>query len=146
MKHNMKKNLRIYLILAILLFTAAVAIFWASNNWSLPPPRPPPPPSEPPGEEVQLFFTIHIVISTMNVALSIILLVTYIMLYRKVQLFFTMGLIIFSLVLLLYAITSNPMIFGIFGFQAFGLGPFAFLPDAFTFIALLVLLYLTFKY
>jgi hypothetical protein len=33
-----------------------------------------------------------------------------------------------------------------FGFYAFGLGPFAMLPDLFTCLALTVLLYLTFEY
>jgi hypothetical protein len=33
-----------------------------------------------------------------------------------------------------------------FGFRAFGLGPFAMLPDLFTFGALVVLLYLSIKY
>jgi hypothetical protein len=33
-----------------------------------------------------------------------------------------------------------------FGFRLFGLGPFAMLPDLFTFAALAVLLYLSVKY
>jgi hypothetical protein len=35
---------------------------------------------------------------------------------------------------------------GIFGFIAFGLGPFALLPELFEFLALIVLLYLSVKY
>jgi hypothetical protein len=53
---------------------------------------------------------------------------------------------VFSLVLLLYALSSNPLLQWVFGFRAFGLGPFAMLPDLFTFVALAVLLYLTFRY
>jgi hypothetical protein len=34
----------------------------------------------------------------------------------------------------------------IFGFSPFGLGPFAFLPDLFTFGALVILLYLSIRY
>jgi hypothetical protein len=47
--------------------------------------------------------------------------------------------------LLLNALVSNPLLQFGFGFRAFGLGPFAMLPDLFTFFALVVLLYLTLK-
>lgn len=66
--------------------------------------------------------------------------------HRKTQSEFTIGLIIFSMVLLLYALASNPLLHRAFGFRAFGLGPFAMLPDLFTCVALSVLLYLTVKY
>jgi hypothetical protein len=58
---------------------------------------------------------------------------------------FTIGLILFSLILLFYAISSNPIMQSLFGFRAFGLGPFAMIPDLFTSIALTILLYLTMK-
>ncbi|MBC7130472.1 hypothetical protein H5T51_04545 [Candidatus Bathyarchaeota archaeon] len=66
--------------------------------------------------------------------------------YRKTRSEFTIGLIIFSAALLLYALTSNPIIIRAFGFRPLGLGPFALLPDLFAFAALMVLLYLSFKY
>jgi len=65
--------------------------------------------------------------------------------YRKLKSKFTIGLILFSLTLLLYALTSNPLLQWIFGYQAFGLGPFAMLPEMFTTLAVAVLLYLTLK-
>jgi hypothetical protein len=70
----------------------------------------------------------------------------YINIYRKTRSEFTIGLIIFSTVLLLHAFVSIPLTHGVFGFYDFGLGPFAMLPDLFTCLALGVLLYLTFKY
>jgi hypothetical protein len=73
-------------------------------------------------------------------------LLTYVSIYRKTRSEFTIGLIIFSMVLLLNALTSNPLVIWAFGFRPFGLGPFAMLPDLFTFVALAVLLYLTTKY
>ena len=85
-------------------------------------------------------------ISTVNIILLIFLLVTYMDIYKKTKSDFTVGLIIFSVILLFYALSSNPFIHWIFGFRAFGLGPFAMLPDLFTCIALAVLVYLTFKY
>lgn len=93
--------------------------------------------------DIQLFYTVRAVISTVNIALVLILLFTYLDIYRRTRAQFTAGLVIFSLVLLFYTITSNPFIQRIFGFRAFGLGPFAMLPDIFTFIALLILLYLS---
>jgi hypothetical protein len=49
------------------------------------------------------------------------------------------------MILLLYALVSNPLMQKIFGFQGIDLEPFAMLPDLFTFLALAVLLYLTMK-
>jgi hypothetical protein len=55
------------------------------------------------------------------------------------------GLILFSVVLLFYALASDPIVQVAFGYRAFGLGPFAMLPDLFSLIGLTVLLYLTLK-
>ena len=95
--------------------------------------------------DIEVFYTVKTVISTINVTLLVFLLAIYIDMYRKLRSEFTMGLIIFSLTLLLYALSSNPIMQSIFGFRGAGLGPFAMLPDLFTSIALAVLLYLTLK-
>jgi len=102
----------------------------------------------PPGvfiPDIELFYTIKSVISTVNISLTLILLFIYVDIYRKTKSQFTIGLIIFSLILLFYTISSNPFIQSLFSFRAFGLGPFAMLPDIFTFAALLILLYLSLK-
>jgi uncharacterized membrane protein len=102
----------------------------------------------PPGvfiPDIELFYTIKSVISTVNISLTLILLFIYVDIYRKTKSQFTIGLIIFSLILLFYTISSNPFIQLLFSFRAFGLGPFAMLPDIFTFAALLILLYLSLK-
>jgi len=96
--------------------------------------------------DIELFYIAKTVISSVNLALLICLLIVYIDIYRKTKSKFTIGLIIFSLVFLLNAIASSPIMQGAFGFSAFGLGPFAMLPDLFTCIALSVLLYLSLKY
>ena len=101
--------------------------------------------SPPPGD-IELFYTMKTVVSTVNVTLVIILLLTYIDIYRRIKSNFTVGLIIFSMILLLYTLTSNPIMQWLFGFSAFGLGPFVMLPDLFTCIALSILLYLSIKY
>ncbi len=103
------------------------------------------PPMSVPGD-IELFYTVQTVVSTINIALLIILLITYGGIYSKTRSEFTIGLMIFSAVLLLNSLTSNPLLLLAFGFRAVGLGPFAVLPELFTLSALVVLLYLTFKY
>ncbi len=104
-----------------------------------------------PGQErvpldIELFYTIKTVVTTVNATLAILLAVIYLDIYLKTRSDFTVGLVVFSMVIFLYAITSNPLLQLIFGFRAIGLGPFAMLPDIFACVALLVLLYLSLKY
>ena len=152
MQTCMKKNGKIWLILVVIVAVALLTAFFAARYISFPAnlfqPREgrPPPPRPPPPGDIELFYTVKTVISSINAALLVVLLATYVNIYRKTQSQFTVGLIIFSLVLLLYALASNPLVHLAFGFRAFGLGPFAMLPDFFTCVALIVLLYLTLKY
>ncbi|MEM3698091.1 MAG: hypothetical protein QXQ94_11485 [Candidatus Bathyarchaeia archaeon] len=127
-------------VVAILAATWATSTFWY--------PRPPwqlRPPSETPGD-IEFYYIAKTVVSTINVTMLIFLLILYADIYRKTRSEFTIGLMIFSATLLLYALASNPIVISIFGFRIFGLGPFALLPDLFTFAALIVLLYLSVKY
>jgi hypothetical protein len=151
MKHDMNKNMQTWLILVTLIVAAIAAALWATATFGFsrflwepwePHQRPP---YEIPGD-IEFFYTAQTVISSINVALSIFLLLTYINIYRKTQSEFTVGLIIFSMVLLLHAVTSIPLVHWIFGFREFGLGPFAMLPNVFTLGALVVLIYLSIKY
>jgi len=96
--------------------------------------------------DIEFYYIAKTVVSTVNVIVLAFLLLTYIDIYRKTRSEFAAGLIIFSATLLLYALSSNPMVMAMFGFMMFGLGPFALLPDLFTFAALTVLLYLSVKY
>jgi len=148
MKPHMNRNLKIWLILATLVAMALLATFWTTTHVPVPLPwRPRLPWRELPiREDIEFYYTVKTVISTVNVTLLIFLLATYIDIYRKTQSEFTIGLIVFSLVLLFYALASNPVVHWIFGFSALGLGPFAMLPDLFTCVALAVLLYFTVKY
>jgi hypothetical protein len=150
MKNRMNKNMRIWLILATLIVVAFLAALWASSTFLFPFPRYPWEPRLRPIEnipgDIEFFYTAKTVVSTINVTLLIFLLLTYISIYTKTRSQFTIGLIIFSMVLLFNALASNPMVQWIFGFRAFGLGPFAMLPDLFTCAALIVLLYLSIKY
>jgi hypothetical protein len=149
MSSHMNKNVKIGLVITVALIAIAIiAAFWASATFPFSPPQFPER-RFPRGEifgDFEFFYVAQTVLSTVNIALLIFLLTTYIDIYRKTRSQFTVGLIIFSLVFLLNALTANPLFIWIFGFQAFGLGPFALLPDVFEFIALTVLLYLSAKY
>jgi hypothetical protein len=147
------ENPRTWLIVTALIVIAIVGFLvalWATSVF-LHPPSPfvqhgVPPPGYRPFEDIELFYTIETVFSTINVMLSILLLAVYTSIYRKTRSEFTIGLIIFSAVFLLNALASNPLIRAAFGYRTFGLGPFTMLPDLFTFAALIVLLYLSAKY
>ena len=95
--------------------------------------------------DFEFYYTAKTVISSVNIVLVSTLLVMYLTLYKENKSQFVFGLIMFALVLLFYALTSNPIVMYIFGFRAFGLGPFAVLPDLFATISLAIMLYLTLK-
>jgi hypothetical protein len=145
----MTSNAKIGLVLLIVAAVAIASGLWAASyEQRVPPFEPRPWPPFPPQralEDLELFYTIKTIVSSVNVTLLVILLITYIGIYRKTRSEFTIGLMLFSLVLFLYAMASNPIVQVAFGYRAFGLGPFAMLPDIFSLIALTVLLYLTFK-
>ncbi|MGB9741008.1 MAG: hypothetical protein ACP5IM_06960 [Candidatus Bathyarchaeia archaeon] len=131
--------LPLLLVVAILAATWAVSTFWYPRfPWQSRH-------SEIPGD-IEFFYVAKTVVSTINITLLIFLLLVYVDLYRKTRAEFTIGLMIFSATLLLYALASNPIVISTFGFRLFGLGPFALLPDLFTFVALMVLVYLSIKY
>jgi len=151
MKPHMNEKPRtwlLWLLLPTLVVVAILATLWATSTFWLPPSpweHRWPPPYEIPGD-IEFFYIAKTVVSTINVTLLIFLLLTYVSIYRKTRSEFTIGLIIFSAVFLLNALASNPIVIWAFGFRPFGLGPFALLPDLFTFVALVVLLYLSIKY
>jgi flagellar biosynthesis protein FlhB len=150
----MNRNERTWLILAIVIVVAILAALWATSLIWFPsflgepwePREHHLPPPENIAEDIEFFYTVETVVSTVNVTLSIFLLLTYISIYLKTKSEFTIGLIIFSMVFFLNAFASNPFVIWVFGFRPVGLGPFALLPDLFTFGALAVLLYLSVKY
>ncbi len=96
--------------------------------------------------DLEFYYTVRTVITTINATIATMLLVTYIDIYRKTKSQFTIGLSLFSIVLLIYALTSSPLTHRVFGFRAIGLGPFAMLPDLFASVALSILMYLSLRY
>ena len=149
MEKQMNKRLRYGLIILILVAVAIFAAFWALVLRHHPIPAfqqaRVPPHGAIPGD-FEYFYVANTIISTINIALLVILTIIYFNTYVKTHSQFTIGLIIFALVFLVQNMTSSPFIAAPFGFRAYGLGPFAFLPGMFEFVALTVLLYLSVKY
>jgi hypothetical protein len=152
----MNKYVKIWIIFAIVLVVTIFADYLATQNTpfsgtSIFEPRPVPLDRVNVDRyylyigDIELFYKIKTILSTINATLLVFLLATYVDMYTNLKSEFTFGLILFSLILLLYALSSNPLLQWLFGYRAFGLGPFAMLPDMFTTLALALLLYLTMK-
>ena len=140
----MKKISNVYLVSGLIIIAVVIGILMAI---AFPLPRPPnqPPGShwEPSPSDMEAFYIAKTVISVVNTTLIIALLYIYAKIYRNIESRFTAGLILTMFVLLLYAISSNPLLQVLFGFRAFGMGPFAMIPDMFATVALVILLYLS---
>jgi hypothetical protein len=145
----MSRRLRLGLIVAVLVVVAVLATVWSliliQQHYAFLERRVPPPVRALPGD-VELFYVANTIISTINIALLVILIVIYVNIYVKTRSPFTVGLLIFALVFLVRDLTSSPFVTAIYGFRAYGLGPFAFLPGLFELVALSILLYLSVKY
>lgn len=148
MQNQMNKRIRLGLIIASLAAVAAVAAVWAltliqqhKGYFE----RHVTAPGFIPGD-LQFFYVANTILTTINIALLVILIVLYADIYTKTRSPFTIGLIIFAVVFLVENLTSSPFIIAHYGFRAYGLGPFAFLPSLFEFIGLSILLYLSIKY
>ena len=163
----MNKKQRILIVIAIILITGtsgALLGFYYTETLRNPlfdrefekqPPngndtRPfPPPDFEKEIEKSRQNFDEYIILKSaitfINIVISLILIGMYVKIYREVKSDFTLGLIVVMSALLLYAVTSNPLVQYLFTYRGFGQGPFILLPDIFTTIAVSVLLYLSLK-
>jgi hypothetical protein len=148
--------MRKLLVPSILLAVTVLTIYWTLTAepfaFEFGPPRefggpfPDVPDVRPYPADLEFYYAVRTVITTINATIGVMLLVAYIDIYRKTKSQFTIGLSLFSLVLLLYALASSPLLHWVFGFRAIGLGPFAMLPDLFACVALSILLYLSLRY
>lgn len=147
MEKQMSHRLKLGLIVTILVAVAIFAAFWVTVELSQPwfQIRRLPPAGGFAGD-FEYFYLAFTLISTINIALLIILLLNYVNIYLKTHSTFTIGLIIFAAAFLMKDLSSSPFVVGLFSFQPFGLGPFVFLPGVFEAAALSVLLYLSVKY
>jgi hypothetical protein len=149
MDKQMNNRTKLGLIIVTLVAVAVVTAFWAlvlrQQHFSgLGQSRIPP--ARPVHGDFEFFYLANTIVSTINIALLVILTIIYTSIYLKTKSSFTLGLIVLALAFLVENLTSNPLIASIYGFRAYGLGPFEFLPGLFELIALSVLLYLSIKY
>ncbi len=146
-------SLRNWVVLIVVLTVVALlAALWATYTFYptyiqpyFPFGRVPPPVQNISGDW-QFFYVAKTVVSTINIALLVYLLITYAGIYAKTRSQFTIGLIVFSIALLIKDLTASPLVIWAFHYILVGLGPFALLPDLFEFVALMVLFYLSVKY
>ena len=92
------------------------------------------------------YFTVGTIFTTINAALSAVLLTSYVANYRRTRAEFNLILIIVAVTLLCYSFVANPLVSTALGYEASGLGPFCMLPNLFTLVALSALLYLSLRY
>jgi hypothetical protein len=146
----MSKNIKILSLLTVLLVVAGLAILAASyftdlsNKQTSPFGRPHPVFVNP--ADLDFYYVARTVFSTINIVLLTVLIINYVSIYVKTKSEFTIGLVLFAVFFLIKDITWSPFVVRFAGFDVFGLGPFAFLPDLFELIALSVLLYLSVEY
>jgi len=148
LEKQMSKRLKLGLMAAVLVVVAILATIGALIVIQQHLPffeRHVTPPSSVRGD-FAFFYLTNTIISSINIALLILLILNYTSIYIKTRSPFTIGLLIFAFVFLVRDVTSSPFITAMYGFRAYGLGPFAFLPSMFELVALSVLLYLSVKY
>lgn len=134
---NSRLKMRIAFLLVLAVFVSPCVLQIAAAQPMLPPGM---------RGDYPMYYTVKSVLSTLNTILLLILLAIYVSAYRETRSEFLVGLIIFDLAMLFYAVSSNPFVQAHFGFRAVGLGPFAMLPDLFSLTAVIVLLVHAFRY
>jgi hypothetical protein len=139
-------------LLVVLIVVALLAALWATYNYYptyiqpyFPFGRAQPPFANISGDW-EFFYVAKTVVSTINVSLLVYLLITYAGIYAKTRSQFTIGLMLFSIALLIKDLTASPLVIWAFHYILVGLGPFALIPDLFEFVALMVLFYLSVRY
>jgi len=150
----MSRNIKFLVLLIVLLALAALAVvvaayeFYSSQPTSATRPFLPfgPRPYTFNPADFEIYYVARTIFSTINIVLLIVLIINYASVYAKTKSEFSVGLLLFAAFFLMKDIAWSPFVVAFAGFNVFGLGPFAFLPDMFELVALSVLLYLSIKY
>jgi len=116
------------------IISGVIALSVSLPNLGLPPHAPP--------VGIESVLRIKLFVTTLNVVVLLVLLWNYVAVYRDLPNRFTLSLLLITVALLLYAVSSNPLLPLLLGFRhGTTLGPFVFIPDVFASIAVIVLLY-----
>lgn len=92
--------------------------------------------------QIRVLIHAEVFFTTLNLVLLLALAGIYVRLYRDLPNKYTVSLVTLSLALLLYALTSNPLVHALLGFRPRpNVGAFVFVPDLFVGLAIVVLLY-----
>jgi hypothetical protein len=145
----MNKSLKILILVSVLLASTSLVVLGVAyfRDQSRQPAFPFGPRSYFPNPaDIDFYYVARTILSTVNIVLLVVLIVNYVGIFLKTRSEFTVGLILFAVFFLIKDITWSPFVVRFAGFDVFGLGPFAFLPDVFELIALSVLLYLSVEY
>jgi hypothetical protein len=95
-------------------------------------------------KQIENFVRFRVLFSSLNLILYGYLLFLYVQLYRETSSKFSLGLMALSSVLIIYAISSNPLILQMFrGPNPIWFSVFNFVPDIFASIAAIIMIYLT---
>lgn len=87
----------------------------------------------------KVFFT------SFNIVILTALTYNYFEIYQEVPTSMSRGLTIFSAALLLYALTSSPILHAAIGFENITIGLFTYVPDMFASVAAVIILYESYK-
>jgi uncharacterized membrane protein len=99
-----------------------------------------------PYAEMTILVQVKAFLATFNVVLLFALAWNYAHVYRDLPNPFTGSLLLFTAALLAYAVAANPLIYFLLGYRGgAGLGPFTFLSDLFAAVAIVVLLYQSYR-
>ena len=94
-------------------------------------------------ESMSYYFMVKSVIASLNTILILGLVVIHLKIYRKTGTKFSLGLVLFSIALLLYTLAANPFLHNLIGFRRIGFGPLFIIPDLFTLLASAILIHLS---
>ena len=148
----MNKGLQALLIVTMVLFTSIPLIYGMPWRGPHPKPRPwmprfnetDPATLERIAQRIETMVKGKIVLSSINIILYTYITLFYVSLYRENKSSFSLSLVGLSVVLLVYSISSNPLLYLYIGrIEPIWLSAFDFIPDLFSTVAAIILLYLS---
>lgn len=98
-----------------------------------------------PEQYVETAIAVKVFFSSANAILLAGLVLNYAQIYRKMPTSTSRIFLIFSSALMFYAISSNPIVHLLFGYEFIPLGPFTYIPDLFVTAATGAILYESYR-
>jgi NADH:ubiquinone oxidoreductase subunit 2 (subunit N) len=124
----MKEKHEIYAIGITAIITGLISIVLAQNAIFSP------------SRTLQTAMLLKVMFTSINIVLLLGLTANYLKIYRDMKTPISRSLAMFSSALMLYAVSSNPLIHVLMGFDIISVGLFTFLPDIFVTLAASIIL------